>query len=348
VRAQLRLTPENLPEYLRNRGLRPEGEAVRVEPAGDGNINWVRRVRLGSGGRSVVVKQARPALERFPEYAVTTERIVFEARYYETVRPFDAAGLCPRVLDFDETERVLVLEDLGDATRLDHVLLRRADAATAQGAGEALGRFLGTVHAGTAKQETLASRFANDEMRRLHGDHIFALPFRPNDFPLPPALRARAAALWRDEATVALADAAYRDYLAPAGVLVHADVQGGNVLLQRGRPRLLDAEISHAGDGAFDVGILLAHLAVSDAARGDAAGARPALGRTWAAYLEGRGRAQAPPFERALRFAGIELVRRTLGAARVEAVAEDAAGIAVLDLGLRWLRTPAVGPATAV
>ena len=267
MRAQLRLTPENLPEYLRNRGLRPEGEAVRVEPAGDGNINWVRRVRLGSGGRSVVVKQARPALERFPEYAVTTERIVFEARYYETVRPFDAAGLCPRVLDFDETERVLVLEDLGDATRLDHVLLRRADAATAQGAGEALGRFLGTVHAGTAKQETLASRFANDEMRRLHGDHIFALPFRPNDFPLPPALRARAAALWRDEATVALADAAYRDYLAPAGVLVHADVQGGNVLLQRGRPRLLDAEISHAGDGAFDVGILLAHLAVSDAAR---------------------------------------------------------------------------------
>jgi 5-methylthioribose kinase len=299
VRTQLRLTPENLPEYLENRGLRRPGEAARVEPAGDGNINWVRRVRLGDGARSVVVKQARPALERFPEYQVTTERIVFEARYYETVRPLDAAGLGPRVLDFDEPERVLVLEDLGDAPRLDHVLLGGADPAAIAAVGEALGSFLGAVHAATAPQENLAARFANDDMRRLHGDHIFALPFRANDFELPAALRARAEALWRDAATVALADAAHRDYLAPTGVLVHADVQAGNVLLQPDRPRVLDADICHVGDGAFDVGLLLAHLAVADAARGEAA--RTARARTDVVGLRRVARrAGAPRFEHAL------------------------------------------------
>lgn len=338
MRTQLRLTDANLGEYLQDRGLASRGAPVAVSPAGDGNINWVRRARLGGDGTSLIVKQARPALERFPEYQVTTERAVFEARYYETVRPFDAAGLCPRLLDFDEDERVLVLEDLGDVPRLDAALERDDGAGAA--AGRALGAFLGAVHANTCSQPSLVERFENDEMRRLHGDHIFALPFRENDFPLSPALRSRAEALWRDGEAVGLADDAYRTYLTPAGALVHADVQGGNVLLQPERPRLVDAEIAHVGSAAFDVGILLAHLAAPAAARGCADRARPALAATWEAYVGGREGRHAPDFAEAARFAGIELIRRTLGAARIEAVRDDAAGLAVLDLGLRWLKSP--------
>jgi len=348
MRAQLRLTPENLAEYLKNRGLAGRDEAVRVEEAGDGNINWVRRVRIGEAGRTLVVKQARPALERFPEYQVTTERAVFEARYYQEVRPFDAAGVCPQVLDFDEAERVLVLEDLGDAPRLDRVLTGEAAAERAAAAGEALGTFLGAVHAATTERPDLAARFANDDMRRLHGDHIFALPFHANEFALSPALHSRAEALWRDGRAGALAADAYARYLAPSGVLVHADVQGGNVLLQPGRPRLLDAEIAHAGDGAFDVGILLAHLALGAVARGDGGRVRPALERTWSAYAESRGTAKAPAFDEAIRYAGIELLRRTLGAARVAAVTDDAAGLAVIEVGLQWLKEPPARAAEAV
>ena len=62
-----------------------DARGVSVEPAGDGNINWVRRVRVPDG-RSIVVKQARGALERFPEYSVDPVRMVFEARYFEIVR----------------------------------------------------------------------------------------------------------------------------------------------------------------------------------------------------------------------------------------------------------------------
>ena len=76
--AQLRLDERNVGPYLRRLGVIPLGKKIEVEPAGDGNINWVRRVRFGEPPCSVVVKQARPALERFPEYRVPTERIVFE------------------------------------------------------------------------------------------------------------------------------------------------------------------------------------------------------------------------------------------------------------------------------
>jgi 5-methylthioribose kinase len=339
--AQRRLDDTNVADHLRRRGLLGAREAVRVTPAGDGNINWVRRVQDDRSGRSWIVKQARPALERFPEYAAPTERIVFEARYYEVVSPVDSDAVCPRVLDFDEAERVLVLEDLGDAGRLDQAL---GAGAPPLAAVTTLAAFLGRVHAATrGNAAALAPRFANDGMRRLHGDHIFHLPVRPNDFPLPPRLRARAEDLWEDGALRALADAAYARYLEPRGALVHADVQAHNILLCREGPKLLDAEIAHVGDPAFDLGSLVAHLSVLALARRGAADAAPAVDAAWGAYHAAEG--GAVRFVEVVRYAGLELLRRTIGAARIAAVAEEPAGLAVLDAALRWIREPAEAPA---
>ena len=117
---RVRLSDQNLSDYLASVGLLERDEPVRVLGAGDGNINFVRRVQLGEA-RTLVVKQAREALERFPEYTVTTERIVFEHRYGEEVaaRAPDVAGVLPRELLFDEDARTLVMEDLGEGPRLD-------------------------------------------------------------------------------------------------------------------------------------------------------------------------------------------------------------------------------------
>jgi 5-methylthioribose kinase len=338
VRRQDELSEASLPAYLARVGLIDPGERVRVEPLGDGNINWVRRFATGDGSR--VVKQARPHLERFPEYRAPTERIAIEARYYEAVARFDHEGVCPRILFFDPVERVLVLEDLGAAERLDAALARGADVVPA---ASALGGFLGRVHAGTRAGD-LAARFANDEMRRLHGDHIFLLPYRPNDFPLSPALRARAREIQRDARLVARVDAAYARYLEPRGALVHGDVQSANVLLAPEGPKLLDAEIAHFGDPAFDLGQLVAHLLLPGIARGEAEAGRGATEAAWAAYGEQGGPSAGTAFAEAATYAGIELLRRTLGAARVPAVDGDAAGLAVVAAGLRLVQNPPGSP----
>ena len=337
---QRRLTEADLAEYLASVGIIPHGTAVRVEPAGAGNINWVRRVRSLGDGASWVVKQARPALERFPEYRAPTERAVFEARYFETAAPFDRDGVCIGVVFFDERERVLVLEDLGDAAPLSAALARGA-ASEVAAAACSLGAFLGAVHAGTRGQ-SLAGRFENDAMRRLHGDHIFHLPYRPNEFTLSPAVAARADALRQDTALIETIDAAYERYLRPEGALIHADVQPDNVLLTPRGPRLLDAEIAHVGDPAFDVGILVAHLLLPAVAHGDESSAP--IGETWSAYTRAHGDRGLPQFRDVARYAGIELLRRTIGAARVEAVARDAVALDVIEAGLRWVRTPPDAP----
>lgn len=337
MRRQIALTEASLPDYLLRVGLVGRGETLRVEPLGDGNINWVRRFRTASGSR--VVKQARPALERFPQYRAPTERIVVEARYYETVAAFDHEGICPRILFFDPEERVLVLEDLGDALRLDAALARGIDVASA---AASLGAFLGRVHAGTRGAD-LAARFANDEMRRLHGDHIFLLPFRPNEFPLSPALARRACEVRSDADLVARIDAAYARYLEPRGALVHGDVQAANVMLAASGPKLLDAEIAHVGDPAFDAGQLVAHLLLPSIARGDASSGRRGAAAAWDAYADAVG--PSASFADAAAYAGIELLRRTLGAARVAAVDRDEAGLAVVDTGLRLVQAPPASPA---
>jgi 5-methylthioribose kinase len=333
------LDDRTLPDYLRALGLVRSGEAVRIEPAGDGNINWVRRARAGD--RSWVVKQARASLERFPEYRAPTERIVCEARWLETVRPLDAEGVCPRVERFDEAARVLVLEDLGDAPRLDVVLAEESRGPLPSGAeglaaAARLARFLGAVHAATADDPALAARFTNAGMQRLHGDHVFVLPFQPNDFPLPPTLRARAEALWREGRVAALAAAAYRRFLEPRGALVHGDVQAGNVLLAPRGAVLLDAEIAHVGDPAFDLGTLLAHLWLPAVAARQPARAEPAVEAAWESYREAAGAPEAL-YNDARRYAAIEMLRRTLGAARVAVVAAPEAALAVVDFAIERL-----------
>lgn len=335
---QLTLTDAQLPQYLQEVGLVEDDTGMTVETAGDGNINWVRRVRLPSGG-SVIVKQARRALEKFPEYEAPTERLAFEARWFSKAAPFDLAGICPKIIHFDGRNRVLVMEDLERAERLDDALARGADVLAPM---RDLATLLGRIHAGTEQHDAeLAAEFQNEAMQRLHGDHIFALPYS-EEFPCPPETAKVAASIRADAALGAIAARAYERYLTPRGALVHADVQAGNILLDKQRPRLLDAEIAHVGDPAFDVGTLLAHLALPSVARGRGVDAEALLASTWSAYREGHGGEHAD-LDDVLRYAGLELTRRTVGAARVPAVETDEAGLRVLEAGLAWVREPGRG-----
>ena len=113
--------------------------------------------------------------------------------------------------------------------------------------------------------------------------------------------------------------------------------QAANVLLPESGPKLLDAEIAHVGDPAFDLGQLFAHLLLPAVARGRPGDAHPALAAAARSYTEASG-AGAAVLSNAARYAGVELLRRTIGAARVPAVEGETAALAVLDEGVRLVR----------
>ena len=74
------------------------------------------------------------------------------------------------------------------------------------------------------------------------------------------------------------------DRACPFNFLVHADVQGGNILLTAEGPKLLDAEIAHVGDPAFDIGTLMAHVLLAGVGGGRAAWAGEACEVLWSHY----------------------------------------------------------------
>jgi 5-methylthioribose kinase len=164
-------------------------------------------------------------------------------------------------------------------------------------------------------------------MRELHGEHIFTLPFEPNEFPIPSEIRRAAGALVGPklrERIRALRQRYYKSRVA----LVHADVQPANILLVAGAPKLLDAEIAHVGDPAFDVGTVLAHLHFHLAVRPDDAALARAEHGLIDEYRAAGG--QHEDVEHGYRYAGVEMLRRTIGAARVRAIEKSDAALAVL------------------
>jgi S-methyl-5-thioribose kinase len=301
----VRLDDRNLLPYLERRGVLEGTAGARVEPAGRGNLNFVRRVRTARGA-SWVVKQARPGVEGFPDFPLTSERIVFESRYFETVKALvpERAALLPAVRCFDPEERVLVLEDLGEEPSLDALL--REGRAPLEALRE-LGAFLAEVHTASARcARPLTRDFANDEMRGMNGAQMFAAPYPQAAPPLPPALAAaREAALSDRELRGRIAALAER-YARAREALVQGDAKPRNAIVQDGRPRLFDAEFAHVGDPAFDLGVALGHVVL-------AGGAAPAQNALLEGYRCSGGETRVA---RGLRYAGAVVLAHLIGPSR--------------------------------
>ena len=126
---------------------------------------------------------------------------------------------------------------------------------------------------------------------------------------------------------------------------MHGDVQAGNVLLlPGGGAKLLDAEIAHVGDPAFDVGLLLAHVLLAALARGTLDAAAAAV-RAHLVRLRARARRRArrrSPTSHATPAS--RCMRRTIGAARVAAVQDTTTALAAVDLACTLIRTPPGSP----
>jgi len=310
------LSPDELDllAWLERAGVLEAGSGAKLERAGDGNLNLVRRVRPARGP-AFVVKRAPPHVEGHPQYALPAERIAFEARYARVVAELapECAGLVPRVLHFDPQAAVLVMEDLGEAAALD-ARLRSANAPRA--ALERLGSALAAIHARSSQRiAELAPQFANDAMRRLNGVQMFEAPYAAEVPGLGAALEAARRELIADEPLRRRVASLAGRYASSREALVHGDAKAPNVLLQGDSPRLIDAEFAHVGDPGFDLGVALGHLFLHTSAPA----ARAALDPAWEALMRGyRGaKSDASTAERAARYAGAVAIAHVIGPSRV-------------------------------
>jgi 5-methylthioribose kinase len=308
------LDPDNSTEiarYLTAQRLVTDGALpITITRAGAGNMNLTLRVTTADG-HSVILKQGRPWVEKYPHIPAPFERTMVEAAFYRAVRDDESvASRMPALLQVDEANHVIALEDLGaggDCTPIyaGHPLA----ASTLSG----LLDWLAGLAAVRVSSEDRAA-FHNRAMRALNHEHIFELPLRPaNGLDLDaitPGLGVAAHALIADASYCEAVAAMGRRYLQDGPSLVHGDFFPGSWLRQNDVIFVIDPEFCFMGDVEFDYGVLIAHLILADAPSSllDAVAAAVAARRLEAALVAG--------------YAGVEIMRRLIGVAQLPLTAD--------------------------
>ncbi len=305
------LEASDLPElsrYLRSKGWLAEDEVVKTAAkAGEGNMNYT--VRVVTPRRSIIVKQARPWVEKYPHIAAPFERGEMEIHFYQLVAGRPAvADVMPRLLGADPTSGVLVLEDLVEASDFTTMYRGRllADAELTS-----LVSYLAALHRPFPSTDRSALR--NRAMRALNHEHIFRLPLvRENGIDLEAVTAGLAGAstsLKDDERYLREVTELGALYLADDGeALLHGDYFPGSWLQSERGVRVIDPEFCFFGPAAFDLGCMLAHLHLS--------GQPPTIiGRLLPTYRELSGPLVSEKQVR--QFAGVEIMRRLLGVAQL-------------------------------
>ena len=289
--------------YLTGRRLIAAGESiVEVSKAGEGNMNCT--LRVVTARQRLIVKQARPWVERYEHIDAPWDRSLVEAAYYRAVAACpELADQMPRLIDADADARVLVLEDVGQQGDFTSIY---AGATLAASDGAALVGYLRRLHrfAVPPHQQLV---FANPEMRALNHEHIFEFPLRETNGlaldAVTPGLQALAEALKRDRLYVSVVRGLGERYLADGGSLVHGDYFPGSWLHTTRGVAVIDPEFCFLGDGEFDVGVMMAHLI---------------LGGQPLPIVDGL-LETASGYDRHLldQFAGVEIMRRLIGVAQL-------------------------------
>jgi len=273
---------DELKRYLRDSGRIGPGEQPEMRTLEGGVSNRTVLVQRQDGD-AWVLKQALSKLRVEVDWYCSPERIEREALALHWLARFAPAGMITRLVFVDREHHLLAMEAVPQPHENWKAMLLsgRLDLCHVQQFGE----LLSTIH-----RNSLAHR---EQIAQALGDRSFFEVLRLEPYYEYTATRVPEAAGFL--ARLVAETRARRD------TFVHGDYSPKNVLVRDGLLVLLDHEVAHFGDPAFDVGFSLAHL-LSKAhhlpqRRGDFAGAALLY---WNAY---DGEAELEP----------RVVRHTLG-----------------------------------
>ena len=240
----LELTAQNAAEILHARGHLPSTQGVTVRELSGGVSNAVFLIEHGS--ERFVVKQARGKLRVAADWQCSVERIWREVDFLkacgELISPEQSQRYCvPQVLWVDRdlysyAMTAAASEAVTWKTELMSQLFYVTDA-------HAAGRLLRDIHWRSWHNAALAEQFADRtffRQLRLEPYYLAAAEAYPR---LRAPLHELVSRCWNEQ-----------------HALVHGDFSPKNLLTFHSKVMLIDFEVGHYGDPAFDLGFFLTHL----------------------------------------------------------------------------------------
>jgi 5-methylthioribose kinase len=250
--------------YLVEKGIVEKDEnPLSLSRISGGNMNVVMRFQTDK--KSVIVKQSRPYVEKYPSVSAPLHRSHIEADYYSFTNPFESIRpFHTQVLHYDAEQYLLILSDLGDGQ--DCSYLYRQDGALSDEQIKTLVSYLQHLH--RIPIDGLGID-ANMDMRLLNAEHIFDYPFR-NDTgmnldTIVPGLEALARKYRSDTALVTKVNLLKSNYISAQPIsLLHGDYYPGSWFIADGDIKIIDPEFAFCGFAEYDLGVMRAHLIMSN------------------------------------------------------------------------------------
>ena len=236
------LNPQNLHAYLAARGLAKQGDAISVRELGGGVSNIVLLLEWRDApDRRWVLKQSLEKLRVQDDWRSERTRIHREAEAIEALRPALGEAALPEIIHIDRENFVYVMTaaPAGATSWKEQLLTGEVDVRVAAQAGLLLARMIKASRADAALREQFADRTVFDQLR--------IDPYYRTTAQRHPDVRAALVQLVANSWNIQSA-------------LVHGDYSPKNMLVRDGQIFLIDFEVIHWGDPAFDTGFLLNHL----------------------------------------------------------------------------------------
>ena len=325
----LELSLANVDQYLRQSGRLDGQQSVDYELLGGGISNTVLKVSLASD--CFVVKQSLPKLRVAQEWFFDRRRIFVERDCMFALGDLLPAGSVPEVRFSDEHNFVLGMScaPKGGENWKDSLLRGATDLQAASWAA----RLLAQIHCESYTRQSLLEDFRDQSLfiqGRIDPYHRTAARHHPD---LEPVINAEVERL-----------------LATRQVLVHGDYSPKNIVIYAGGVLVLDFEVAHYGDPAFDVAFCLTHLVLKAAHFAPEHARYLACGkRFWDTYRSSVGEAFEPALESSVvAELGCLMLARIDGKSRVEYITDEPTQNLVRKLARRLLLSPPRDPAAAL
>ncbi|AEL27586.1 phosphotransferase [Cyclobacterium marinum] len=244
-------------DYLKNIGILSSNEEVTDSfKAGEGNMNVTLTIKTNK--RTIVLKQSRPFVAKYPQVPAPLSRIEIEYKYYNIISPDNFLScFSPKVLAFDKKSWLLVLEHLNNGG--DYLSMYQSKSILGENVLDLLLSYLKKLH-----QLPVYEFPDNMEMRKLNHQHIFVLPFQSdNGFNLDDVqdgLQTLSERVKNHTPLKAKIKGIGDKYLGRGKSLIHGDFYPGSWFETDNGLKIIDTEFSFLGDPEFDLGVMLAHL----------------------------------------------------------------------------------------
>lgn len=261
------MKPPDAAEFVRQklRFFEP-GAMLEHSEIGDGNLNYIFRIREPATGKSVVIKQAGGTARLSDQFKVSPDRNRIEYDIL-TIENELAPGLVPRVYAYDPAMNCCAMEDLSDHTIMRAALLSRrtfplfADHITTFMANTLL--LTTDVVMDHKKKKEVVKNFINPDLCEITEDLVYTEPFndvkKRND-PFPPNLDFIRRELYEDREILLETAKMKFDFFCNAQCLVHGDLHTGSIFVREDSTKMIDPEFAYYGPAGYDVGNVIANL----------------------------------------------------------------------------------------